>query len=55
MQTVQWNEKVAQDLKMEIDLMKNTQTKGILGMKILGSWTEPKTKDSTIEYKRWKK
>ena len=38
--------KTVQDLKMEIEAIKKTQTKGILEMKILGKKTD--TRDTNI-------
>ena len=47
--------KTVQDVKMEVEATKKTQTKGMLKMKSLGFEQELQSKASLTEYKRWKK
>jgi hypothetical protein len=47
--------KTVQDLKMEIETIKKTQTEGILEMKNLGKRTGTTNGSITTEYKRWER
>ena len=46
---------MVQDLKVEIESIKETKTKRILGWKTLGREQEQKMKESQTEYRRQKR